>query len=73
MNHAYTQKELSAALDAGDSIMVGYRSAASLKWSDGAKEIILQPHQKKQSGMPYTLRNRRMLVAPELFHKMQQY
>jgi len=73
MKHAYSQSERQAFLDEGRSIIVGFRSSASLVWSHGTKSIILQPHARKVSGMPFMKRGRTQAVTPEHFDKLLHF
>jgi hypothetical protein len=73
MKHAFTQSEFAAFTNEGRTILVGFRSAANIVWSHGARGFILSPLPTKAVGLPFTLRGRREAVTPENFNKMLNY
>lgn len=70
MKHSFTQTELAAFYHQGSTILVGFRSAASIVWSHGTRELILSPLPKKQAGLPFTVRGRATAVTPENYNAM---
>lgn len=70
MKHAFTQTELEAFTHEGRTILVGFRTAASIVWSHGTHELILSPLPTKVSGLPFTLKGRRQAVTPENYNAM---
>lgn len=71
MKHPYSQAELQQFASNGQTIIVGYRSAAEIKASHGAGQYILSPLPPKPSGLPYTQRGRVQALTPEHFERVR--
>lgn len=73
MKSPLPQSELSARVNAGETVLVKFRHAYKIVPSYGVGEYILSPIGKKAHGLPYTKAGRFQCVTPEYFRKLQSY
>jgi len=70
-NSLLSQKEMASHHAIGETVLVQYRKAYCIEYSNGAEQFVLSPIAGSATGMPYTIRGRFHVVTPEHFRKLQ--
>ena len=70
MSLQISQKELSAYVAEGNTIIMNYYRAYDIQYSLGISGYILRPVYRRYTGLPLTKRGRYIAINPESFDKI---
>lgn len=70
-NSLLSQSEMTTYHAQGATVLVQFRHAYEIQFSNGVGEFVLSPIAGRAVGLPYSPRGRFFVITPEHFRKMQ--